>query len=199
MLVVALGGEEHALCKASDLLIPGEHNVSNALAAASAALAAGASPAAVAEGLVTFSSLEHRLEGCGQIHGVSCYNDSKATNVDATLKALAAFDPRRPIVLLGGTDKLTALDELVAQSNEHCASVVLFGASRDRFAEAFRAATIPVYLADHLEDALDEALSHAQEGDIVLLSPACASFDEFSGFEERGRVFKAMVAQRAQA
>ncbi|MCR5583060.1 MAG: UDP-N-acetylmuramoyl-L-alanine--D-glutamate ligase [Eggerthellaceae bacterium] len=199
MLVVALGGEEHALCKASDLLIPGEHNVSNALAAASAALAAGASPAAVAEGLATFSSLEHRLEGCGQIHGVSCYNDSKATNVDATLKALAAFDPRRPIVLLGGTDKLTALDELVAQSNEHCASVVLFGASRDRFAEAFQSATIPVYLADHLEDALDEALSHAQEGDIVLLSPACASFDEFSGFEERGRVFKAMVAQRAQA
>lgn len=171
--------------------------MSNALAAASAAIALGADDAGVRAGLTSFTSLEHRIEACGSIRGIACYNDSKATNVDATLKALAAFDPRKPIVLLGGDDKFTSLDELVAAAQVHCKSVVCFGAAGARFLQAFEHATIPVYHAGRMEEALDCALSHAQEGDIVLLSPACASFDEFSCFEERGDVFKDLVSRRA--
>lgn len=199
VLVVARGSEEVALCAVADLQIPGAHNVSNALHAAAAALALGLPAADVAAGLTSFTSLEHRIEACGSSHGVAFYNDSKATNVDATLKALAAFEPRRPIVLLGGTDKMTDLGELVSQAQAHCRAVVLYGASRARFAEAFADATLPVYGADHMADALDVALAHATEGDIILLSPACASFDEFNGYEERGRVFKELVAERSHA
>jgi UDP-N-acetylmuramoylalanine--D-glutamate ligase len=197
MLMVSFAGVDHELCRADELLIPGEHNVGNALAAASAAIALGGDADAVRSGLVTFTSLEHRIEACGQVDGVACYNDSKATNVDATLKALAAFDPKKPIVLLGGDDKFTSLDELVAAAEVHCKAVVCFGAAGARFLQAFSQAKLPVYEAGRMEEALDCALSHAQSGDIVLLSPACASFDEFSCFEERGEVFKDLVARRA--
>jgi len=197
MLCVAFNGAVHELCPADDLLIPGMHNIGNALAAASAAVALGCADHGIRVGLASFASLEHRIEACGAIHGVSCYNDSKATNVDATLKALAAFDPKKPIVLLGGDDKFTSLDELVTTAEVHCKAVVCFGAAAPRFLKAFEGAAVPVYAATTMESALDEALSHAQHGDIVLLSPACASFDEFSCFEERGEVFKGLVARRA--
>lgn len=198
MLSVGFRGHDYELCTADSLLIPGEHNIGNALAAAAAALAIGAEPEAVRRGLTTFSSLEHRIEACGLIRGIACYNDSKATNVDATLKALVAFDPKRPIALLGGDDKGTDLGELVAAAQAHCAAVVCFGAARRRFLEAFEGAALPVYEAEHMEQALDEALAHADEGDIILLSPACASFDEFTCFEQRGEVFKELVAARAR-
>ena len=152
----------------------------------------------VADALASFAPLEHRIEPCGSVAGVVCYNDSKATNVDATLKALAAFGEKKPIVLLGGDDKGTDLSELVAQAQRHCKAVVCFGQAGSRFLEAFNHAQLEVYEARHLEDALDVALDHAQSGDIIALSPACASFDEFSCFEERGEVFKALVAQRSK-
>lgn len=203
-LHVALNGTEHVLCLASELQIPGEHNVSNALAAAAAALAAGASDEAVSAALTTFAPLEHRIEPCGSVNGVACYNDSKATNVDATLKALAAFPHTRPIVLLGGDDKGTDLAELVAEAHQHTQAVVCFGAAGPRFHEAFEAAAadapagFQLLQASHMEDALDAALAVAKAGDVVLLSPACASFDEFTCFEQRGDVFKQLVAARAQ-
>lgn len=197
VLTVDFKGVKHALCAASDLQIKGEHNASNALAAASCAIALGCEDAKIVEGLKSFAPLEHRIEPCGSIAGVHCYNDSKATNVDATLKALAAFDPQRPIVLLGGCDKGTDLADLVAGAEEHCKAVVCFGAAGARFLKAFEGAKLPVYSAGNMESALDEALAHAQAGDIVTLSPACSSFDEFTCFEERGEVFKKLVAQRA--
>ncbi len=197
VLIVDFKGTKHYLCRASELQIKGEHNASNALAAASAAIALGCDDAKVIEGLKSFAPLEHRIEPCGSVAGVQCYNDSKATNVDATLKALAAFGEERPIVLLGGCDKGTSLDELVAGAEEHCKAVVCFGAAGARFLDAFQGAKLPVYSATNLEAALDEALAHAQTGDIVTLSPACSSFDEFSCFEERGEVFKQLVASRA--
>ncbi|WP_283170557.1 UDP-N-acetylmuramoyl-L-alanine--D-glutamate ligase [Curtanaerobium respiraculi] len=199
MLAVCRSGEEAELVPATDLQIPGAHNQSNALMAAAAALCVGAGLEDVRSGLRSFASLEHRIEPCGSVRGVACYNDSKATNVDATLKALSAFSPRKPIVLLGGDDKLTDLDELVASSERHCKAVVCFGASRERFLDSFDGAALPVIAARHMEDALDAALACAAEGDIVLLSPACASFDEFDGFEQRGTVFKRLVAERARA
>ena len=196
VLRVDLDGNIHRLIEAGDLLIKGEHNVSNALAAASAVLGLIDNVDGVRTGLATFAPLEHRIEPCGTIEGVSCYNDSKATNVDATLKALAAFGNERPWVLLGGDDKGTDLSELVAQSEKHTKGVVCFGEAGDRFFGAFAKSALPHVQADHLEDALDAALSKAEAGDIVILSPACASFDEFSCYQERGKVFKDMVAQR---
>ncbi len=203
MLRVAFAGRDSNLGAAEGLRIKGEHNACNALAAAAAALAIGADPAAVAAALPTFSPLEHRIEPCGTIAGVSCYNDSKATNVDATLKALAAFPHTRPLVLLGGDDKGTDLAPLVAAAHAHTRLVVCFGDARERFSAAFdeAASAAPEGFtkleADHLADALDVALGEAKPGEVLLLSPACASFDEFHSFEERGEVFKQLVADRA--
>ena len=203
-LRVDFRGEEHRLMPAADLRIKGEHNASNALAAASACLALGLTGEQVAAGLRGFSPLEHRIEPCGAVAGVACYNDSKATNVDATLKALSAFGDARPVVLLGGDDKGTDLTELVRAARVHCKAVVCFGAAGDRFERAFAdvpgaaESALAVLRAAHLEDALDTALGVAQPGDVVALSPACASFDEFSCFEERGEVFKKLVADRRE-
>ena len=204
-LVVALRGTEHALVNEADLLIKGSHNAGNALAAASAALACGVDAAEVAKALVTFAPLEHRIEPCGTVRGAACYNDSKATNVDATLKALAAFPHTRPVVLLGGDDKGTDLEDLVAAAHRHTRVCVCFGDAADRFMAAFEGAAalapadFKLLRANHLEDALDVALDQAASGDVVLLSPACASFDEFHSFEERGEVFKQLVSARAAA
>ncbi len=200
VLSVARGEQVARLARADELMIKGEHNQENALAAAAAALAIGASPQAVAEGLRTFAPLAHRIEPAGSVAGVACYNDSKATNVDATLVALTAFLPTRPIVLLGGRDKGTDLAPLVRACEENVRAVVCFGEARERFMEAFADASVPCVLeAAGMEAALDAALEIAAAGDAVVLSPACASFDEFSCFEERGDVFKALVAARAAA
>ena len=202
-LRVALAGEEHALLRADELQIKGAHNALNALSVAAAALALGVAPKDVAAGLRSFAPLEHRIEPCGEVRGVICYNDSKATNVDATLKALEAFPGRSLLVLLGGDDKGTDLAPLVAATHAHARVAVCFGDAGERFAAAFEAASanapegFALVRADHLEDALDAALALATPGDVLLLSPACASFDEFTCFEHRGRVFKQLVAQRA--
>ncbi len=201
MLTVVLDGREYPLITVDDLQIKGAHNQVNALAGAAAALALGAQATAVAEGLLTFAPLEHRIEPAGTVAGVACYNDSKATNVDATLVALTAFEPQRPIVLLGGRDKGTDLAPLVAACRAHARAVICFGEARERFAAAFAAAVaegLVVAEAAGMEAALDEALGLAAPGDVVVLSPACASFDEFSCFEERGATFKALVADRAR-
>ncbi|MGI6591193.1 MAG: UDP-N-acetylmuramoyl-L-alanine--D-glutamate ligase [Eggerthellaceae bacterium] len=199
MLCLQQGEAVTELVDVDELQIKGRHNAANALAAASAALELGAEVPAVREGLRSFAPLAHRIEPCGSIAGVACYNDSKATNVDATLKALAAFAPKRPIALLGGFDKGTPLDSLVKAAQEHCKAVVCFGAAAPRFEKAFADAVIPVIPAQGMESALDAALDIAEVGDIVLLSPACSSFDEFANFEERGDVFKKLVTQRVQA
>jgi len=197
MLHVDYEGESVDLVAASSLHIKGEHNASNALAAASAALAAGIAPEVVRRGLRSFKPLEHRLEPCGDIAGISFFNDSKATNVDATCKALSAFPKESAIFLLGGHDKGTELDELVEAASV-CHAIVCFGAAGQRFFEALSSLDIPVELADHMEDALDRAIALAQPGMSIVLSPACASFDEFDSFEHRGRVFKQLVDFRAQ-
>lgn len=197
VLTVELGDDTHRLCRADELQIKGAHNVSNALAAAGAALALGVRADDVAGGLRTFAPLEHRIEPCGSIGGVAVYNDSKATNVDATLHALDAFGTVAPIVLLGGDDKGTDLSELAAAAERHCKAVVCFGAAGPRFAEAFAHTDIEVLRAPSLEPALDQALAVSEPGDVIVLSPACASFDEFTSFEHRGRVFKDLVARRA--
>ena len=196
-LVVRIDGEEHDLVGEDELHIVGDHNVQNALAASALVLSCGASVEGVRAGLRAFAPLEHRAEPCGEIGGVHFVNDSKATNTDAVEKALGAFAPDSVVLLLGGTDKGTGLSGVVAAAQRAAHAVVCYGEAGERIAAAFEDAGSEVVRAEHMADALDAAIAQARPGDTVLLSPACASFDEFSGFEERGRVFKRLVSERA--
>lgn len=197
-LWLSLDGQDHPLGSVDALKIKGEHNLINILAAAAVAISFEVDDACVREALGDFEALEHRIEACGTVGGVVCYNDSKATNVDATLQALKAFDGERPIVILGGYDKGTDLDELVESAADYAKTAICIGAAGPRFFEAFQSSSLPVSLAANLEEGFDEALKCAEAGDIIILSPACASFDEFGSFEERGTAFKELVAKRSE-
>jgi UDP-N-acetylmuramoylalanine--D-glutamate ligase len=204
MLTVRLDGVESSLVRVDDLAIRGEHNVENALAAAACALEVGIDAEACRKGLLAFRPLEHRIEPAGELDGIRLVNDSKATNTDAVLKALTAFPAGRIVLLLGGHDKGCDLADFSTEVLRSAKAVVCFGDAAGRMEESLHAAgggsDVPVLHAEHLTDALDAGIAAATSGDVVLLSPACSSFDEFSGFEERGRVFKRLCAERiAQA
>ncbi len=186
------------LIGADELQIRGEHNISNALAAAAVAHAFGAHPDAIRVGLRTFAPIEHRLEPAGDVGGVEYFNDSKATNPDAVLKALTAFADRPLIVLLGGRNKGNDFTDLAGAVSTRAKAAVLFGEAAGELDRAFTTSAIPHPAVATMADALDVAASMAVTADAVLLSPACASFDEFSGYEERGRVFKQLVEERAR-
>lgn len=200
-LMVRLDGVDMALVAADELNIKGEHNVENALASAAAALSCGISLEDVRSGLKAFAPLEHRIEPCGTLEGVNFVNDSKATNTDAVSKALTAFKPGTIVVLLGGHDKGTDLSEMCADVAKYARVAVCFGEAGERIAEGVckTGSDTEVIMAAHLEQALDAGIAAARPGDTVLLSPACSSFDEFSGFEERGEVFKQLVSARIAA
>lgn len=191
-LTLAIGGQEMRICSADRLAIKGTHNVVNALAAAAAVYAPGVQPDELAQALTSFRPLEHRIEPVGQANGVHFYNDSKATNVDATLVAVASFKPGTVVVMLGGRDKLGPLDELVATCTRFAKGAVVYGEAAERFDAALGNA-VPHVRATTFDEAFAAACEMASPGDSVLLSPACASFDEFTCFEERGNHFKALV------
>jgi len=198
-IVFRQGGSEAVLLRRSDIGLRGEHNVENVLAAAAAAFLAGAPPAAIAEGVRTFAGVEHRLEFVAEIGGVSFYNDSKATNVDATLKALDAF-PGGLLVILGGKDKGSDYTLLREPLAARARKVLLIGAAAEKIA-AQLAGAVPTEPAGTLERAVAIAFAQARPRDTVLLAPACASFDQFDNYEHRGRAFKQLVQQleRTQA
>ena len=182
---------ETQLLERSDISLRGEHNVENVLAAVSAARLAGASPSAIAGGVRSFPGVEHRLEFVAEIGGVQFFNDSKATNVDATLKALGAFAGGL-LVILGGKDKGSDYAPLIEPLRQRSRLVLLIGAAAEKI-EAQLGAGVPTVRAGTLDRALTLAWERAQPGDTVLLAPACASFDQFENFEHRGRVFKQLV------
>jgi len=198
MLMVRHGGRDVVLVRADELPIRGEHNVSNALAASAAALAAGADPDSVREGLRTFQPVAHRLEPVGEVRGAEYFNDSKATNPDAVNKALTAFDDRPLIVLLGGRNKGNDFRGLAEAVAARCRAAVLFGEAGPEIAQAFAEGSLPLVVAGDLAAATHAANDLARPGDVVLLSPACASFDEFSNYEERGERFRDLVAMLAE-
>ncbi len=183
------------LVRPDELHILGAHNASNALAAAAAAHAVGVSAASIREGLRAFRPIEHRLEPAGEVNGAEYFNDSKATNPDSVVKGLSAFPDRPLIVLLGGRNKDNDLRPLAEEVSRRASSAVLFGEAGDEFATAFEGLDFPTVRADGLAEAVAAATAMAKPGDVVLLSPACASFDEFENYEQRGRVFKAYVAK----
>ena len=189
-------GDESPLLRRDEIPLRGDHNVENVLAACAAAYLAGAEPAAIATGVKTFRAVEHRLEFVGEIRGVSFYNDSKATNVDASLKAIEAF-PGPLIVLLGGKDKGAPYTPLREPLRERARLVVLIGAAAGKIRAELEGA-VPLVDAGTLDRAVDIAMQSAQPGDTVLLAPACASFDQFENYEHRGRVFKELVAHLQQ-
>ena len=176
-----------------EIKMPGRHNLENALAAAQAAYLCGVSKEIVAEVLRTFPGVEHRIEFTISRHGVDFYNDSKGTNPDSTLVAIETFAGKKKMVLiLGGRDKGTDLVPLVAQIKAFVKEVVLVGEATERFAAALNSAgfTNVQRAGFSLEEAVNLAYLAATPGEVVLFSPACASFDLFNNYEERGRVFK---------
>ena len=178
-------------------LIPGAHNRENAAAAAAAARALGFDEETIGEGLRTFPGVAHRLEPVGRIGGVRFVNDSKATNTAAARRALATFDDRLHLIL-GGSLKGEQFDELAqAAAEANVVSAYLIGEAAEPLAVALGSAGVPFQLATTLERAVAEAARAAQPGEIVLLSPACASFDQFRDFEQRGEEFRRLVENLA--
>jgi UDP-N-acetylmuramoylalanine--D-glutamate ligase len=186
-------GMEEKVLKLADIPLAGSHNVENVLAAVAAARLAGAEPAAVAKGVRSFAGVEHRLEFVAEIGGVRFYNDSKATNVDATLKALDAFSGRI-LIILGGKDKGSDYTLLQARLREKAILALLIGAAASKIEKQI-AGSVAIEQAGTIERAVETAANAARPGDVVLLAPACASFDQFQNYEHRGRVFKELVHQ----
>ncbi len=190
-LVSAMSGAEERVIAAKDIRIRGVHNLENALAAAAISLAAGAGAGAVEKVLREFPGLEHRLEFVREINGVSYINDSKGTNVGAVEKSIESFT--EPVILLaGGLDKHSDFSPLKKLVHERVKRLVLFGKAADVMGDAIGGETETVR-ASSLKDAVLKAKDAAAKGDVVLLSPACASFDMFRDFEDRGRQFKEIV------
>ncbi|HEY7602733.1 MAG TPA: UDP-N-acetylmuramoyl-L-alanine--D-glutamate ligase [Gaiellaceae bacterium] len=173
--------------------LPGAHNRENAAAATAAARAAGIPDAAIAEALLTFPGVAHRLELVAEVDGVRFVNDSKATNTAAARRALASYDA--PLhVILGGSRKGESFDELAGELRGRA---YLIGETAGELAAALDRAGVPYVRAGDLETAVSAAAAAARPGEVVLLSPACASYDQFRDFEERGEEFRRLVQNLA--
>jgi len=179
----------------SEIPLKGSHNLENILAAVCAAALMGCAAEKIRAAIVNFKAVEHRLEYVATIGGVEYYNDSKATNVDATMKALQSF-PANIHLILGGKDKgsdYTVLNNLL---RERVKSVYTIGAAAEKIQSHIKGTT-QIVSSGTIESAVKQASAAGRPGDVVLLAPACASFDQFQNYEHRGRVFKELVGQLA--
>jgi UDP-N-acetylmuramoylalanine--D-glutamate ligase len=193
-LVSRSGGAERVLVTRDEMQLRGLHNVQNVLAALACGLACGASPDSMRETVRGFRPVEHRLERVAEVGGVEFYNDSKATNVDAALKALEAFAEHagRIVLILGGRGKNAPYAPLAPLVERKCRALVVLGEDAERIESELRAHATVMRVRD-LTEAVRRAFEVAEAGDVVLLAPACASWDMFDSFEHRGRVFKEAV------
>ncbi|MCD7957798.1 MAG: UDP-N-acetylmuramoyl-L-alanine--D-glutamate ligase [Lachnospiraceae bacterium] len=189
------GVTETVLCSVKELNILGRHNHENVMAAAAMALAYGVPPEVVRMSVCAFQAVEHRIEYVTEKHGVVYYNDSKGTNPDAAIKGIQAMD--RPTLLIGGGyDKNSSYEEWIHAFDGKVRYLVLIGQTREKIAQAARKCGFEnCVLADSLEEAVAFCAAHADSGDAVLLSPACASWGMFPNYEVRGRRFKELVNQ----
>lgn len=188
-----LSGKTTVLFSEGDLSIRGSHNIENAMAAAMAASLCGTDPGSIREGLRRFRALPHRLELVSTAKGVQVYNDSKATNTDSVLKALSSFGGNI-ILLLGGKDKGADFTALAPEIGKRCKKVIAFGSAAGKISEQL-GGMFDIRSFATLREATEFALSSAGSGDVVLLSPACASFDEFRNYEDRGDRFRRYVSE----
>jgi UDP-N-acetylmuramoylalanine--D-glutamate ligase len=184
------GVQQREIMLVSEIPLKGAHNLENVLAAVCAGVLMGCAPEKIRQAVRDFKAVEHRLEFVATIRGVDYYNDSKATNVDATIKALESF-PANIHLILGGKDKgsdYSVLNDLLRQRVKR---VYTIGAAATKIESQIK--SVEVVHAETLENALRKANALAESGDVVLLAPACASFDQFKNYEQRGQVFKEIV------
>ena len=197
-IIFRFDGEEKTVCRTEEVRIPGPHNLENALGAVCCAAVMGIPVPVIRHSLRTFKGVEHRIESVRVLDGVEYFNDSKGTNVDSTLKAVETMT-RPTVLILGGYDKHTSFDplsRLIMEKQEIIREVVLIGETAPQIEESLqRAGYDHILRADTLTKAVEICRQVAGEGWNVLLSPACASFDMFKDYEERGRVFKKIVQE----
>lgn len=187
-------GNSHRICAVNELGIPGAHNLENALAAAAIAFFAGIAPTVIEDTLKRFQGVAHRLEYVGELNGVRFVNDSKGTNPDASIKAIEAMEGGT-VLIAGGYDKESTYEEFIKAFGSKVHTLVLMGKTGPKIRDAALAAGFTnVIMAADMEESVDAAYRAASPGETVLLSPACASWDMYSCFEERGEHFKKCVA-----
>ncbi len=190
---------DDVLLPVGELSLPGRHNIANALAALALGYSAGLPLAGMLSTLRSFKGLPHRCERVADIGGVRYINDSKGTNVGATEAALRGLGGERNILLIaGGQGKGADFSQLQRAAEQHCKLLVLLGEDASLLQQAL-STSAPVTMVSSLDEAFDVAVAHAEPGDTVLLSPACASFDMFNGYAERGETFRALVTRRMEA
>ncbi len=191
-IIIRDKNKEHIICKVSELKMPGIHNLENALAAAAISHFAGIGSEYIRDTLRTFAGVAHRLEDCGKKNGVRYINDSKGTNPDASVKAVQSFE--NIILIAGGYDKGASYDEFVNAFAGHVKTLVLMGATAEKIREAAESSGFSdIHMANNMKEAVTTAAGLAKSGDTVLLSPACASWDMYAKFEDRGDDFKKCV------
>ena len=191
-IAARLNGHAEEICPISEIFLRGAHNVENVLAATACALWTGIASTTVRRAVARFRGVAHRLEFVRDLRGAQYYNDSKGTNVASTLRALESFG--EPIVLIaGGLGKGQDFSPLAVAARGRVSHAIVLGADGPRLAAALRTGGVPVTEAASLREAVDAASGLARPGDVVLLSPACASFDMFDDYEHRGDVFKQLV------
>jgi UDP-N-acetylmuramoylalanine--D-glutamate ligase len=191
-VVARLHAEVEPICPVTEISLRGQHNVENVLAATACALWIGVGAESIRRAIGSFKAVAHRIEYVRDVAGVHVYNDSKGTNVASTIKALESF-PERVVLIAGGKGKGQDFAPLAAAARGRVGHAVVIGEDGDKIAAAFERAGIAVSTADSMPGAIDAALAAAHAGDVVLLSPACASFDMFDNYEHRGDVFKRLV------
>jgi UDP-N-acetylmuramoylalanine--D-glutamate ligase len=196
LVVARLNGHVDEICRLSDIHLRGAHNVENVLAATACALWTGIGTEAIRRAVSRFRAVAHRIEFVRDVAGVHFYNDSKGTNVASTIKALESF-AERLVLIAGGKGKGQDFTPLADAARGRVGHAVVIGEDGGRIAAALAGAGIAVTAAATLADAIDVARRAAAPGDVVLLSPACASFDMFANYEHRGDVFKKLVAELA--
>ncbi len=189
------GGKEEHIIDLKDCPLIGEHNYQNVMCAVIAAKLEGVSNENIKDAIMSFKVPEHRLEKFAQKDGIEFYNDSKATNPEASLVAIRSFNDEDVVLIAGGRDKNTDLKEFDEACKKHIKTIILIGEAADRFEENLKSDGFENIIRESsLQNAVDRAVE--LKPDVVLLSPACASFDMFSGYEERGKVFKDYVLSR---
>jgi UDP-N-acetylmuramoylalanine--D-glutamate ligase len=192
--MLTLRGEqgEETILASRELPIRGTHNIANALAAALACRLVGCEPAGIAAGIRGYTALPHRLEHIRTLRGIEFYNDSKATNPESTISALTAFDAGKVHLILGGRDKNADWSSLIPVVRRVANTVLLVGEAAPVLRPMFEG-TAPLHDCGTIGDAVKRSLASARPGEVVLLSPGCASFDQYSSFVERGNEFRAIV------
>ncbi|MBM7614589.1 UDP-N-acetylmuramoyl-L-alanine--D-glutamate ligase [Alkaliphilus hydrothermalis] len=198
-IVVLLDGRKERVLAANEIKMPGDHNLENALAATAMAFLVGINVESIAESLRTFGGVEHRTEYVGEVNGVAFINDSKGTNPDASINAVKGI--KAPIILLaGGMDKGNDYTEFIEAFNGKVKKMVVYGETAEKIYETAKGLNFhQVTKVKDLEEAVKLAYGVATEGDTILLSPACASWDMYKNFEERGKHFKEIVSNIRRA